>query len=75
MAESLCSWNAACIRMCHSGLISLAVTNTRCHLAGTSGNRMLPDSAIRFMSSSLYQPSRRAIATNSSFTSGISTPA
>ena len=75
IAESLYSWNAACIRTCHSGLIWLAVTNTRCHFSGTSGKSMCPVSAIRRIRSSEYQPSRLAIATKSSFTSGISTPA
>src|ERR1035437_6746594 len=75
MAESQCSWNAACMRMCHSGAMELAVTNTRCHLAGTSGNPMWPCLAMRAISSSLYHPSRFAMAVKSSFTSGICTPA
>ena len=52
-----------------------AVTNTRCHFSGTSGNAMCPASAMRSIRSSEYQPSVFAIATKSSFTSGISTPA
>jgi hypothetical protein len=75
MAESLFSWNAACMRTCHSGLMWFAVVNTRCHFAGTSLKWMLPDSAMRRTSSSEYQPSRFAMATKSSFTSGMSTPA
>ena len=75
MAESLCSWKAACIRTCHSGRISLAVTNTRCHFSGTSGKRMWPDRAIRCIRSSECHPSVFAMATKSSLTSGISTPA
>ena len=75
MALSLYSWNAACIRMCHSGLMWLAVTNTRCHFSGTSGKSMCPASAMRCIRSSEYQPSAFAMATKSSFTSGISTPA
>src|SRR5213080_1157441 len=61
--------------MCHSGVTSCAVTNTRCHCAGTSSQWMWPDSAIRCTRASEYHPSRFAIATKSSFTSGMSTPA
>ena len=61
--------------MCHSGLMWFAVTNTRRHFSGTSVKSMWPDSAIRRMRSSEYQPSFFAMATKSSFTSGISTPA
>ena len=63
------------MRTCHSGAISFAVTNTRCHFAGTSGKSTRPSLAMRSISSSEYQPSFFAIATKSSFTSGIITPA
>src|SRR5439155_1752669 len=43
--------------------------------AGTSSNAMWPDSAIRCTRASEYHPSCFAIATKSSFTSGMSTPA
>ena len=52
-----------------------AVTKTRCHFSGTSAKLMCPASAIRRIRSSEYQPSFLAMATKSSFTSGISTPA
>ena len=42
IAESQCSWKAACMRMCHSGAISFAVTNTRCHFSGTSAKSTCP---------------------------------
>src|SRR5947207_411445 len=35
-AASHQSWNAACIRTCHSDETSWAVAKTRCHLSGTS---------------------------------------
>src|SRR5207244_3486219 len=75
MAESVNSWKAACIWMCHSGVTSCAVTNTRCHVAGTSSKWMWPAAAIRCISASEYQPSCCARRTKSSLTSGISTPA
>ena len=75
MAESQCFWKAACILMCHSGAIGLAVTNTRCQRAGISLCSTEPVRAIFSTSASLYQPSRFAISTKSSFTSGIMTPA
>ena len=75
IALSVVSWNAACILMCHSGVTSCAVTNTLRHCSGTSGKSMWPSSATRLTNSSEYHPSRFAIATKSSLTSGISTPA
>src|SRR5438874_13183905 len=75
IAESVNSWKAACIWMCHSGVTSCAVTNTRCHFAGTSSKWMWPAAAIRCMSASEYQPSWFARRTKASLTSGISTPA
>src|SRR2546423_1807781 len=61
--------------MCHSGVTSCAVTNPRCHWAGPSSKWMCPASAIRCTRASEYHPSCFAIATKSSFTSGMSTPA
>ncbi len=75
IAESVCSWKPACMRTCHSGVMSCAVTKARCTRSGTSGKWMCPCSAIRFTSSSEYHPSARAMATKSSLTSGIITPA
>ena len=75
MAESQCSWKAACIRTCHSGAIWFAVVKTRCQRSGTSGNAIVPSFAMRSMSVSDHHPSPRAIATKSSLTSGIMTPA
>ncbi len=53
-ALSVWRWKAACIRTCHSGVVSCAVTNTRCHFAGTRASPwMLPPRARSSMSSLL----------------------
>ncbi len=75
MAESQCSWKAACMRTCHSGVMSCAVRNTRCTSSGTSGKWMWPSVAMPSMSSSEYHPCSLAMRTKSGLTSGMSEPA
>ena len=48
--------------------------NTRCHFSGTSGKWMCPASAIVARALGVH-PSCATMATKSSFTSGIRTPA
>ena len=75
IAESTCSWKAACIRTCHSGVMSWAVTKTRWISSGTSSKWMCPSVAIRSISSSECQPCSFAMRTKSGFTSGMRAPA
>ena len=63
------------MRMCHSGAIALAVTNTRCHFAGTSGNPMWPALAMRAIEFVAVPAFAFAMVVKSSFTSGMRTPA
>ncbi len=75
IAESVCSWKPACIRTCHSGVMSCAVLKTRCTSSGTSSKWMCPSLAIFAISSSEYHPPSFAMRTKSGLTSGMSAPA